>query len=136
MPVLRGLEDEEQGDKEDDEGEEKKSKRATQLHNTAQLYSIVLCRVPRVAVNLLNLLPPNIQYYTNHAFINYVEAVGNRSTPGCRRNSRRYFCDIALMSSHLKPEKKEDRQMLKLLVRKSARKYNKKVKRFVKIKTE
>ena len=39
MPVLRVLEDEEQGDREDDEGEEKKSKRATQLHNTVRLYS-------------------------------------------------------------------------------------------------
>ena len=103
MPVLRVLEEEEQGDREDDWGRREEIKG---LRNYATL------RLPRTTctVNLLNLLRPNIQYYTNHAFINYVEAVGNRSTPGCRRNSRRYFCDIALMLSHLNLKKKKDRQ--------------------------
>ena len=75
MPVLRVLEDEEQGDREDDEGEEKKSKRATQLHNTALPCSIVRLPHDTCTVNLLNHLRPNIQYYTNHAFINYAYAI-------------------------------------------------------------
>ena len=43
-----------------------------QLHNTALPCSIV--RLPRTTctVNLLNLLPPNIQYYYYHAYNYYV----------------------------------------------------------------